>query len=49
MTCTFTILAGELEGKRSPGKPRHRREDNIKMYLKEIGYECVECILLAQY
>jgi hypothetical protein len=24
-------------GRRLLGKPRHRREDNIKMYLQEVG------------
>jgi hypothetical protein len=30
---------GEHEGKRPIGRPRHRREDNIKMYLqkKDVG------------
>jgi hypothetical protein len=27
---------GTSEGKRSLGRPKHRREDNIKMILKEI-------------
>jgi hypothetical protein len=29
------IFIGMLEGKRPPGRPRHRLEDNIKMDLKE--------------
>jgi hypothetical protein len=28
---------GKLEGKRSLGIPRRRWEDNVKIYLKEIG------------
>jgi hypothetical protein len=31
------------------GKPRHRWEDNIKIDLKEIGWEAVDWIHLAQY
>jgi hypothetical protein len=31
------ILVRTQEGKRSLGKPRSRREDNIKMDLREIG------------
>jgi hypothetical protein len=30
------------------GRPRHRWKNNIKMDLKEIGYEFVNCIHLAQ-
>jgi hypothetical protein len=30
-------LVGRPEGKRPLGNPRHRREDNIKVDLKEIG------------
>jgi hypothetical protein len=29
------VLMGRPERKRPLGRPRHRREDNIKMYLKE--------------
>ena len=31
------VLVGKPEGKRPLGKPRRRREDNIKMDLKEVG------------
>ena len=33
----FKILTGKSTGKRPLGRPRRRWEDNIKMYLKEIG------------
>ena len=33
----FKILTGKPTGKRPLGRPRHRWEDNIRMYLKEIG------------
>jgi hypothetical protein len=33
----FKILTGPLVGKRPLGSPRRRREDNIRMDLKEIG------------
>jgi hypothetical protein len=36
------------EGNRPLGRPRRRWEDNIKMYLTEIGWEDVDCIHLAQ-
>jgi len=31
------VLVGKPEGKRPLGRPRHRWEDNIKMYLCEVG------------
>jgi hypothetical protein len=31
------VLVGKLEGKRPLGRPRRRREDNIKMDLQEVG------------
>ena len=33
----YRVLAGKPEGKRPLGSPRHRREDNIKMNLQEVG------------
>jgi hypothetical protein len=35
-------LVGKLEGKRSLGRLSHRREDNIRMDLGEIGREVVD-------
>jgi hypothetical protein len=32
----YRILVGNLEGKRPPGRPKRRWEDNIRMDLKEI-------------
>jgi len=32
----YGILAGKPEGKRPLGRPRHRREDNIKTDLQEV-------------
>jgi hypothetical protein len=34
----YNILVGRPEGRRPLGRPRRRWEDNIKMYLKEIGF-----------
>ena len=31
------VLVGRPEGKRPLGRPRRRREDNIKMDLREVG------------
>jgi len=33
-----SVLVGKPEGKRSLGIHRRRWEDNIKMYLQELGY-----------
>jgi hypothetical protein len=41
------ISAGKTEGKRSLGRPRCRWEDNIKVYLREIGWAGVDWIDLA--
>jgi hypothetical protein len=33
----YRVLVGKPEGKRPMGRPRRRWEDNIKMYLQEVG------------
>jgi hypothetical protein len=33
----YRILVVKLEGKRPLGRPRRRSEDNIMLYLREIG------------
>jgi hypothetical protein len=42
------VLVEETEGKRSPGRPRRRWEDGIRMDLREIGWGSVDWIQLAQ-
>jgi hypothetical protein len=42
------ILMEESEGKRPLGKPRCRWVDNIKMYLREIGWGDVNWVDVAQ-
>jgi hypothetical protein len=44
----YTILVGNLEGKLPLGRFKRRWEDNIKMYLREMGMEDVDWILWAQ-
>jgi hypothetical protein len=39
-TGVHRVLVGKPEGKRPLGTPRHRWEDNIKMYLQEVGLGC---------
>jgi hypothetical protein len=43
-----TIFFGKPEGKGPLRRPRHKREDNIRMYLKETGLEVVDWIRLAE-
>jgi hypothetical protein len=43
----YRILVGRPEGKRSFGRLRCRREDNIKMGLQEVGWG-MDWIQLAQ-
>jgi hypothetical protein len=42
------ILIGKPEGKKPLGRRRRRWEDNIKMGLRETGWEGVDWIHLAQ-
>jgi hypothetical protein len=44
----YRVLERKPEGKRPLGRPRHRREDNIKMDLQEGGCEGMDWIELAQ-
>ncbi|KAJ4428289.1 hypothetical protein ANN_24307 [Periplaneta americana] len=44
----YRVLVGRPEEKRPLGRPRRRWEDNIKMDLREVGYDDREWINLAQ-
>ncbi|KAJ4450651.1 hypothetical protein ANN_02080 [Periplaneta americana] len=44
----YRVLVGRLEGKRPLGRPRRRWEGNIKMDLREVGYDDRDWINLAQ-
>ncbi|KAJ4426768.1 hypothetical protein ANN_26567 [Periplaneta americana] len=44
----YRVLVGRPEGKRPLGRPRRRWEDNIKMDLRDMGYDDREWINLAQ-
>jgi hypothetical protein len=44
----YRILLGKPEGKKLLGRPRRRWVDNIKMDLREIGWDGVELIDMAQ-
>ncbi|KAJ4439423.1 hypothetical protein ANN_07547 [Periplaneta americana] len=43
----YRVLVGRPEGKRPLGRPRRRWEDNIKMYLREVGYDDGDWISLV--
>ena len=44
----YRVLWGKHEGKRPLLKSRRRWEDNIKIVLKEIGWETMDCSNLYQ-
>jgi len=44
----YGVLVGKPEGKRPLGRPRCRWEDAIKMDLKEVGWQGLYWIDLAQ-
>jgi hypothetical protein len=44
----YRVLVGRPEGKKPLGRPRRRREDNIKKDLREIGIDGANWIQLAQ-
>jgi hypothetical protein len=48
MRNAYKILVGNSEGKRPLGRPRRRRENNIKINLKEIGFGGMDSTCLAQ-
>ena len=47
-TGVYRVLVGKPVGKRPLGRPRRRWEDNIKMYLQEVGCGGMDWIELAQ-
>jgi hypothetical protein len=44
----YRVLVGRPEGKRPLGSPRRRWEDNIKLYLRDVGIDEANWIRLAQ-
>jgi hypothetical protein len=44
----YRILVGKAEGKRPLGRPRRRWVDNIKMDFREIGWDGIDWLNLAQ-
>ena len=43
----FRVLVGKPEGKKTLGRPRRRWEDNINMYVQEVGCGSMNWIELA--
>jgi hypothetical protein len=48
MRNAYKILVGNPEGKRPFARSRHGWEDNIRMYVREIGWEGLNWMHLAQ-
>ena len=44
----YRVLVEKPEGKRPVRRPRRRWEDNIKMYVQEVGGGCGDWMELAQ-
>jgi hypothetical protein len=44
----YNILVRKLEGKRPLGRPRRRWVDNVKMDLREIGWDGIDWLDMAQ-
>jgi hypothetical protein len=44
----YRSFVGKPEGKRPLGRPRHMREDTIKMDLRQIGWVGMDWIHLSQ-
>jgi hypothetical protein len=45
---SYKILVRKPEGKRPPGRPRCRCENNIRMNLREMGWEGADWMNLAR-
>jgi hypothetical protein len=48
MRSAYSTLIGNPGRKKSLGRPRHRWEDNIKMDLREIGWEGGDWMHMAE-
>jgi hypothetical protein len=47
MRNAYNVLVGKPEGKRPLRRPRHKREDDIRMDLREIGWEGCICLRIG--
>jgi hypothetical protein len=48
MRNSYKIFVGRPDGNREFGRPRYRWKGNIRIYLRELGWEGVDWIHLAQ-
>jgi hypothetical protein len=48
MKNVYEILVWKPEGKKLPGRPRHRWEDSVKTDLRELSWEGMDWIHLAE-
>jgi hypothetical protein len=48
LTKVYRVLMRKPEGRRPLGRPRHRREDYIKMDVQKVGWGDLDWIALAQ-
>jgi hypothetical protein len=48
MRNAYKILVSKPEGKRPLRRPRHRWEDDIRMDLREVGWEGVDWMHMSQ-
>jgi hypothetical protein len=44
----YRVLVKKPEGRRTLGRPRHKWENNIKMYLREVGWGSMHWINLVE-
>jgi len=44
----YRVLVRTHDGRRPLGRPRHRWKDDIKLALKEVGWEGMDWIAVAQ-
>jgi hypothetical protein len=44
----YRVLVRTLHGRRSPGRPRHKWEENIKIYVQNVDLEGMDCVALAK-
>jgi hypothetical protein len=44
----YRILVGKPEGKRPLGRPKHRWVENVKMDIREIGWDGMDWVDVAQ-
>jgi hypothetical protein len=49
MRRAYKVLEGKPEGRRPPGRPRHKWKDHTKMHLTEVGWGSMDWIDVDQH